>query len=124
MVKLRNTIWLVMACLAVVTPVVPQAWGEDCDRGCCVAESGGCCSACPAESPEPPCHCQLEARQDQPLSGSKDRSPQSDLLTGVAMADSVALKAPRELGVSRDYLAASLSVPIRPIRILCGVWRN
>jgi hypothetical protein len=26
--------------------------------------------------------------------------------------------------VSREYLAASLAVPIRPTRILFGVWRN
>jgi hypothetical protein len=28
------------------------------------------------------------------------------------------------LGVSREYLAASLAIPIRPPRILFGVWRN
>jgi hypothetical protein len=32
--------------------------------------------------------------------------------------------APLVLGVSREYLAASLAIPIRPPRILFGVWRN
>ncbi|MFM8892678.1 MAG: hypothetical protein ACKOTB_13850 [Planctomycetia bacterium] len=32
--------------------------------------------------------------------------------------------APQVLGVSREYLAASLAIPIRPPRILFGVWRN
>lgn len=31
---------------------------------------------------------------------------------------------PQVLGVNREYLAASLAVPIRPPRILYGVWRN
>jgi hypothetical protein len=34
------------------------------------------------------------------------------------------LEVPQSLGVSREYLAASLAVPIRPVRILFGVWRN
>jgi hypothetical protein len=30
---------------------------------------------------------------------------------------------PQVLGVSREYMAASLAMPIRPPRILFGVWR-
>ena len=122
--RLQKAVWLMMACVAFAAQVVPQAWGGECDRGCCEAESGACCSACPAEPSAPPCHCHLDARQDQPLSGPKGSTPDRDLLEQVAVLESASLDAPRAIGVSREYAAASLSVPIRPVRILYGVWRN
>lgn len=121
--RVQKLVWLMMALAALAAQVVPQAWGEGCDRGCCAAESAACCSACPVEPSAPPCHCQLEARQDQPLSVSKGNSPDRDL-QHVAVLESASLEAPRALGVSREYAAASRSVPIRPVRILYGVWRN
>ena len=72
--RLQKSVWLMMAFVAFAAQVVPQAWGGECDRGCCAAESGACCSACPAETTAPPCHCQLEARQDQPLFKSSVRT--------------------------------------------------
>jgi hypothetical protein len=36
----------------------------------------------------------------------------------------VTIDVPRDLGVSREYVTAALAVPIRPPRILFGVWRN
>ena len=120
----QKTVWLVVACAALVAQVVPQAWGSDCDRGCCVAVVHGCCTACPTKTAEPPCDCQLEARQEQPLSVDRGTSSGHDLLGRGVIADATSLEAPPALGVSREYLAASLAVPIRPTRILYGVWRN
>ena len=122
--RLQKSIWPMMALVAFAAQVVPQAWGGECDRGCCAAESDACCSSCPAEPSAAPCHCQLEARRDQPLSVSKGGTPDRDLLEQVAVVESAFLEAPRALGVSREYAAASLSAPIRPVRILYGVWRN
>ncbi|MFM8495486.1 MAG: hypothetical protein ACKOEM_08155 [Planctomycetia bacterium] len=122
--KLQKPVWLVVAAVALVAQVVPQAWSGDCDRGCCAAEVHECCTACPADTADPPCHCQLDARQDQPVSVLRGTSPQPDLLDQVAVADWAFTQAPHALGVSREYVAASLAVPIRPTRILYGVWRN
>jgi len=120
---LHKPVWLVVACAALVAQVVPQAWGADCG-GCCVAEVRECCAACPAETAEPPCHCRLDARHGQPLAVDRGTSPGHDLLGRSVIADSTPFEAPHVLGVSREYVAASLSVPIRPPRILYGVWRN
>jgi len=144
----------VMACAAFVAQVVPQARSEDCDRGCCVAHETDCCdaaivsqlttalavpadadAACPvcaaqsggrlAHADESPCHCQLDARQDQPFSVNGGSSPQRDNLpVWGEVADSTLLEAARGLGASHSYAVASLSIPIRPMRILYGVWRN
>ena len=122
--RLQKSVWLMTAFVAFAAQVVPQAWGGECDRGCCAAESGTCCSACSAETTAPPCHCQLEVRQDQPLSVSKGSTPDRDLLKQVAVVESASLEAPPAIGVSREYVAASLAVPIRPVRVLYGVWRN
>lgn len=122
--RLPKAVWIVMACVAFAAQVVPQIWGGDCDRGCCEAESGCCCSACPASPPAPPCHCQLDARQDLPLAVSSRSTPDRDQFEQRSLGESASLEAPHGLGVSREYAAASLSVPIRPVRILYGVWRN
>lgn len=121
---LQKPVWLVMAAVALVAQVVPRAWSGDCDRGCCVAEVHECCGGCPAATGESPCHCQLDARQDQPLSVHRGPSAQGDPLDQVAVADWESMRAPPALGVSREYVAASLAVPIRPARVLYGVWRN
>ena len=121
---LQKPVWLVVACAALVAQAVPQAWSGDCNRGCCVAEVRECCTACPAETAEPPCHCRLDARHDQPVSVDRGTSPGQDLLGRALIAESTSFAAPPALGVSREYVAASLSVPIRPMRILYGVWRN
>ena len=121
---LQKPVWLAVAAVALVAQVVPRPWSADCERGCCAAEVHECCTACPAETTEPPCHCQLDARQDQPLLAHRVTSPQCDLLDQVAVADWAPTQAPHAIGVSREYVAASLAVPIRPMRILCGVWRN
>jgi hypothetical protein len=46
------------------------------------------------------------------------------MLGQVAVSDWASPEAPHELGASREFVAASLAVPIRPVRILYGVWRN
>ena len=149
----QKPIWLVMACAAFVAQVVPQSWTGDCDRGCCAAEVGECCTASlaptvsaaqaePVEAPagcplcaaplngnathaaESPCHCQLDTRQEQPLSVHSGSSPQRDDLPVWVAADTTSLEALHGLGASRNYAVASLSIPIRPVRILYGVWRN
>lgn len=121
---LQKPIWLAVAAVTLVAQAVPQAWSGDCDRGCCAAEVHECCTACQTETTDSPCQCQLDARQDQPLLMHRGPSPQCDLLDQVAVADWASMQAPPALGVSREYVAASLAVPIRPTRILCGVWRN
>lgn len=118
-------------CSAIVTSAVdacPQ------DAGTAAAErDGGCCHAGVADAAaatggtgtaDEPCRCRLEPRQDRPLPGPKDALPrfvggQAAAVPGTALAPP-----PATIDASREYLAASLSVPIRPARILFGVWRN
>jgi len=150
----QKPVWLVMACAAFVAQVVPEARGGHCDRGCCVAQETDCSdaaivsplttalavpaaaeAACPvcaapsggrlAHADESPCHCQLDARQDQPLSVNGGSSPQRDNLPVWGdVADSTSLEATRGLAARQTYLVASRSIPIRPVRIIYGVWRN
>lgn len=137
--------WALAACAAVVAQVATTPLCQACDRPCRAGLAGGHtsntpdsiveptdgCSQCVgeagyrrAETTERPCHCQRNARDDQPLSPSRgtptgvaDDAPSS----GLAVVPPVV---PLNLGVSREYLAALLAVPIRPPRILFGVWRN
>lgn len=141
----RQIVWLVVACATVVAQVAPKSLCQACDRPCCAEWTGGhdrpaagaridtetTCPRCavagvsrPAETDGRPCHCQLDARHDQPLAparGTLSAANQSDAVVGPAVAPP---DMPQVLGVSREYLAASLAVPIRPARILFGVWRN
>ena len=142
MVHKRSQIaWIVAACAALVAQTAPRAWCLTCDLSCCDSRADDCGGAGPASSVEPavgcpacaahaaegakpstaPCHCQLTARHDQPLSPSKGTFRELD--AGDASA-APAVLAPPVLGVSREYEAAALAVPIRPLRILFGVWRN
>ena len=149
MVRRRNKFgWLAAACMAVVAQGLPAACCGACDRPCCSehsdkyhaavaeapADSGGCplCAAATTatageqthDPTDQACRCHLKARQVQPL------APAPDSLRDRAAGDPPAiLSAPRPIppqaiGVSREYLAASLAVPIRPPRILFGVWRD
>ena len=150
MVQRRSKLgWIVAAWAAVVAQAVPAACCGACDQPCCVgqaerhatgaaevpADSGGCpaCAAATAaptacerapRSTDHPCRCHLAARQEQPV------APSPDSLRNLTPDDQpAALTAapptpPQAIGVSREYLAASLAVPIRPPRILFGVWRN
>jgi len=141
----QKPVWLLMMCAAFVAQVIPQAWSGDCDRGCCAAAESSCCTAtreapakadagCPLcavskadshrDASESPCNCQLDARQEQPLSGHGSRSPQRDDLFAWVAVDAGSLEALHGLGASRTSVAASRSVPIRPVRILYGVWRT
>ena len=145
---------LVMAWAAFVAQVVPQAWGGDCDRGCCAAQSPDCCAVAvgsprstsrvaPAEAEtgcplcaatsgrgltpidESPCHCQLDAKQDQSFAGhGATQLQRDDLPVWGEVADSTQAGSSHGLDASRTYAVASLSIPIRPVRILYGVWRN
>ena len=138
-------VWLVAACAALAAQFVPQALCRSCDRPCCesaavnagampvVADapvSGGCplCAAatdrCPIESVEQPCRCQLDARQDEPMASSRGSLPSFDQVAQLSLPAAELSEPPQVLGVSREYLAAWLAVPIRPPRILFGVWRN
>jgi hypothetical protein len=150
----QKSFWLVMACAAFVAQVVPQTWTGDCDRGCCAAQEPDCCAiplapplstarvgsakadtGCPlcaattngrlAHTDQAPCHCQLDARQEQSLAVSSDRSSQRDELpVWGEVVDTTSPGASQGLGIGRDGALASLSIPIRPVRILYGVWRN
>ena len=149
MVQRRSKLgWLVVAWAAVVAQAVPAVCCGACDRPCCsgqaeryataaaeaLADSGGCplCAAAtaptaackqPPRSADQPCRCHLAARQEQPLASSPDSL--RNLTAGDQPAAlAAALPTPPEvIGASREYLAASLAVPIRPPRILFGVWR-
>jgi hypothetical protein len=128
-----------------VAQATPPALCFACDHPCCAARadtiadradevdtagSSGCplCAAqaglLPAETDQPPCNCQLDARQEQPLAMSRNPQPEA---TDDALASDVAtarLPVPQAVGIGRDYVALSLAIPIRPARILFGVWRN
>jgi len=154
MVWAKQLVWALVALATVVAQVTPQGVCRACDRPCCAAPmsvgsvgvgSGGfstggpgCdadpvarCPLCaagitprPLERPEQPCNCQLTARHEQPLALPSGSVP---VLSVGDAADATVVSPPlppQVLGVSREYLAASLSVPIRPPRILFGVWRN
>ena len=140
----KQLVWALAACAAVFAQLPPRALCQACDQPCCSSlaeghappaaasvEPSGTCPLCAAASgqrlpdtADPPCHCQLKARQHQPLALSRSTLPV--VADGaMALAPSVLpAVAPQVLGVSREYLAASLAIPIRPPRILFGVWRN
>jgi hypothetical protein len=140
----RQFVWVVAACAVVVAHVTPKSLCHACDKPCCAVgtarpatpsteadtEHAGRCRLCApadlrqAETNERPCHCQLTARHEQPLSLSRgflttfaDGGP----TVGPAFAQP---NVPQALGLSREYVAASFAMPIRPPRILFGVWRN
>jgi hypothetical protein len=117
----RKSIWLVLACTAFAVQAVPQACSEDCERGCCVAPA----TCCQATTDASPCRCQLEAKQDQTPAVHEVRSSQrDDLPVWGEVADATALNISRGLAASRSYAVAAQSIPIRPVRILYGVWLN
>ena len=141
----KHVVWLLAACATLATQVAPRAFSRPCDQPCCASEARGCrpaaveseahpaggcplCAAatatCPTDTADQPCRCHLTARQDQPVSSPRGTTPRLDRADQNAVAVTDHPDAPLALGVSREYLATSLSVPIRPVRILCGVWRN
>jgi len=146
----RKLVWLAAACAALLAQVVPQSLCGTCDRGCCRAENhdrgpasdgpgsprssleastAGCplCTAsseaCRPDTTEQPCRCQLESRQDQPLRANPS-PPDRDPSPQVAVLETASQHASHTLGLSREYAATSLAIPIRPARILYGVWRT
>lgn len=141
----NQVVWALAACATVIAQVATRPLCQACDRPCCAGRADGhtsntpdsvveptdACSQCfaeagcrRAETTERPCHCQLNARDDQPLSPSRCApTAVADDASAIGLAV-VPPVVPRILGVSREYLAALLAVPIRPPRILFGVWRN
>lgn len=111
----KQLAWIMAACAALAAQAMPTApcFGC-CDQPCC----------CPAATAEQPCGCQLDAQQNQPLALSRSPLPQGidDALASDVPA--ARLLIPQALGGSRGYEAISLAIPIRPARILFGVWRN
>lgn len=135
--------WLVAACAAWAVQLAGFAIFPPCARACARCDAGDCCtgtvavpapsgcplchaadSVSPPDSAEHPCRCHLDGRPDQPISTTRVASPRLDRPGHDGLATTAQPWAPRVLGVSREYAAASLSVPIRPVRILQGVWRN
>lgn len=146
MIGNRNQLaWVVAACVAVVAQIAPKPLCYACDKPCCSSQTSGhdsqtsdcrtelasrcplCATAAdlrPGDTSERPCHCQLSARHDQPLSATRDTlSPWSDGSVVLGLP-AVPPAVPHALGLSREYLAKLLGIPIRPPRILFGVWRN
>ncbi len=146
MVQSRTQLaWALAACAAVFAQLLPRPLCQACDQPCCANlvnsdpqqaaaaafKSAGGCPLCAATSDrrltdttDRPCRCQLKARLDQPLSHS--RSTLLSVADGAMAIGPAVLPrlAPQVLGVSREYVAASLAIPIRPPRILFGVWRD
>lgn len=142
----QQLVWAIVACAAVVAQLAPKALCHACDQPCCSGQASGHgphaidsgaapaghCPLCAAtadlrlgESDEQPCRCQLNARTDQPTSLSRGTpAPRADGESAPGGPAVVPAVVPQALGVSREYVAASLAVPIRPPRILFGVWRN
>jgi len=136
--------WLLVAWAALVAQAAPWACCGACDRACCEAQSDRCgpaaaeandatprCPLCAAAAAAPktdsdghPCRCHLDAREVQfvvPAQGPFRVHTENNAPVAPAIASP---NVPPALGASREYLAASLAVPIRPPRILFGVWRN
>jgi hypothetical protein len=121
MVRSRNQCaWVLATWTAVAAPAIPQACGCPCDASPSSCSQPCCATASPAVA----CRCQLDARHDQPLVPAKSTSSSLDHQDQVAALAALTIGVPQDLGVSREYVAASLAVPIRPPRILFGVWRN
>lgn len=126
----RNRAWLVVACGTLVAQAAPVSLSRACDQPCCVVSSGTPSGCCAHEddgrqgTTETPCRCQLEPREGQPSSQPRQAHPSLDHGLWTPTLASAAPHVPQVLGASREYLAAALAVPIRPPRILFGVWRN
>ena len=131
----RQFVWLVAACAALVTQLSPQGWCRACDRPCCEkaelaapSETTGCplCAAvatCPVEPPETPCPCQLDGGREPSWAVTRGQTTEHEAVAW-AGGPTIAAIMPRSSVGSRDYRAASLAIPIRPPRVLYGVWRN
>lgn len=143
--RLDHRVVLLAAWAALAAQVASPAFSRPCDQPCCASEARGChpavaesearpaggcplCAAtaatCPSDTAEQPCRCHLDARQDQSMSSPRGMSPRVVEADQRVVTPADQPDAPLILGVSREYVATSLSVPIRPVRILRGVWRN
>ena len=115
----KQLAWVVAAWATLVAPAIPQA----CECPC--VEPADACgrSCCGPESPAETCCCQLDGGQPEALLPERVAPPSVDT-DHQSVSPVVAQAVPQVLGVSREYVAASLAVPIRPVRILFGVWRD
>jgi hypothetical protein len=142
----KQRAWVLAACAALASlaaEATSTAFCVACDRGCCTAtisgsghqataagtERPGGCPLCAyrsgllaAETDRQPCTCQLDARQEQPLVLSQNLPPQDERKGDAALF--LRQKRAASPFPSREYEAVSLAIPIRPVRILFGVWRN
>jgi hypothetical protein len=129
---------------AVLAQIVPAPLVMPCDRGCCAATA--CCAtppshddaadgqcplcraatdaACEPQPSAPPCHCQLDARQDD-AKATQDRT-QLDLRPAAAIGVVPATTAVPDASLQSALAFADRDRPVlsRPARILYGVWRN
>jgi len=141
----KQFLWFVAACVIVVAQVTPKDVCRACENSCCASRRSGDGPPNAATGVEPtsqcplcaaatnlrsrgndgqPCHCQLKARHDQPLAVTRVTLPALDdggLSSDVPV---VSPSVPPALGASREYVSTMLAAPIRPPRILFGVWRN
>lgn len=134
---------LLIACATAVAHASPQSLCRACERACCgerlvpsaTATMGGADEAtCPlcrsaaehgqAGTAPASCRCQAEPRPDTPVAPARTAAPDADTAVGSLAAWTMPPESARLSGVSRAYLASSLAIPIRPPRILFGVWRN
>jgi hypothetical protein len=142
---------VVVVLTAALAQFVPASLAMSCERGCCSTAAGtSCCSqivpqivpqgdqgdgqcplchaaeaaACVAEPAAVPCHCQLDARDDD--AKTADSRTTIDVGAPLAVAPVASIATPPDaasllaLG-SADHVRPALS---RPVRILYGVWRN
>ena len=141
----KHIVWVVAACAAIAAQATPTAACFACDHPCCAVpisgiephatavnpESTGGCPLCashtgllPGETEGQPCSCQLDARREQPLAVSRNPFPQTADDTPASELAAAWSCPPPAPDLSRDYEALSEAIPIRPVRILFGVWRN
>lgn len=140
----KHLVWVMAACAAIAAQATPTAACFACDHPCCAVpnsgiephatavnpESTGSCPLCashadllPGETEGQPCNCQLDARQEQPLAVSRDERKGDAALSCGLFCGGKRVASPFP-GLSREYEALSQAIPIRPVRILFGVWRN
>lgn len=140
----RQVVGIIAACAALAVQTMPTELCLACEKPCCMTRDGGAaagfpvampaadgCPLCAAhtdrnatDSEQQPCACQWEARHEQPLAPQRpvlEQNAKDVPLSGPAAVPPFDIES---LGLSREYVATSLAIPIRPTRILLGVWRN
>ena len=140
----QGVVWVLAAFTALAAQAAPQTLCRACDQPCCASRGSDQCPAvadtarrpageCPlcavavGTSPcaaDQPCRCQLDGGQERPISAPPGTSLRFDRADQGVVAVADRPNVPVVSGVSREAVAALRAAPIRPVRILYGVWLN